>query len=176
METTSIEERMRELTNQVILPPRRRGGASVNRRSLTQSTCRWTAGTADTTGICATTTSSSWTPQKRLHATCLERHRPLRPNDPEIMSVRVNVSHVWLCIKEVSGRTQERRGRRSTRLLQARRQGVSRPPRTGGASKYEPVMQDSKTFDPRSRRCRPDRQPASAGRLPSWTAPVTSSC
>jgi hypothetical protein len=34
METTSIEERMRELTNQVILPPA--GRASVNRRSLTE--------------------------------------------------------------------------------------------------------------------------------------------
>jgi hypothetical protein len=36
METTSIEERMRELTNQVILPPKAAGRASVNRRSLTQ--------------------------------------------------------------------------------------------------------------------------------------------
>jgi hypothetical protein len=47
--------------------------------------------------------------------------------------VRVNVSHVWLCIKEVSG-SYSKNVARTSRLLQARRQGVSRPSPGEGTS------------------------------------------
>jgi hypothetical protein len=127
METTSIEERMRELTNQVILPPK--AGQGVGQQALTHTgTCRWTAGPPYSHALRLHRQAGplrSVRHATRLGVTvpCVRTTRRLCPC--------VNVSHVWLCIKEVSGRTQRTSRTSLDALLQARRQRRVTTPRTG---------------------------------------------
>jgi hypothetical protein len=151
METTSIEERMRELTNQVILPPKA-AGQGVGQQALTHTEyLSLDSGDRDTT----------LQPMRYDYVVKLDPLRsvatlrvwsvtvPLRPNDPEIMSVRVNVSHVWLCIKEVSGSYSKNVADVARRAFCKLVVKACHDPSHGrGYIVYEPVMQDSKTFDP----------------------------
>jgi hypothetical protein len=81
METTSIEERMRELTNQVILPPA--GRASVNRRSLTEYP---SLDSGDRHHHSLRYDHRRWTPQKR--STLRVWNVPCVRNDLRLASVR----------------------------------------------------------------------------------------
>jgi hypothetical protein len=150
METTSIEERMRDITNQVVMPPRPMAiqgpGAHTHTEYLSLD-----SGDRD----------PALQPRRYDYSVKLDPLRsvatlrawsatvPMRPNDPEIMSVRVNVSHVWLCLKEVSGSYSKNASDVARRAFCKLVVKACHDPTHGrGYVVYEPVMQDSRTFEP----------------------------
>lgn len=74
---------------------------------------------------------------------------PLRPSDPAVLSVRANVSHVWLWIDEVSGGYSKNVSDVARRAFCKLVVKACHDPSAGrGYLLYEPVMSDVKVFDP----------------------------
>lgn len=74
---------------------------------------------------------------------------PLRPSDPTVLSVRANVSHVWLWVDEVSGSYSKNSADVARRALCKLIVKSCHDPTVGrGYLLYEPVMEDVREFDP----------------------------
>jgi hypothetical protein len=74
---------------------------------------------------------------------------PLGPSDPAVLSVRANVSHLWLWIEEVSGAYSKNVADVARRAFCKLIMSYSHEPANGrGYLMYEPVMEDARTFSP----------------------------
>lgn len=74
---------------------------------------------------------------------------PLRPSDPAVMSVRANVSHVWLWVDEVSGGYSKNVADVARRAFCKLTLKACHDPTNGrGYLLFEPAMGDVKFFDP----------------------------
>jgi hypothetical protein len=74
---------------------------------------------------------------------------PLGPSDPAVLSVRANVSHLWLWIGEVSGGYSKNVAAVARRAFCKLTVSSSHAPANGrGYLMYEPIMEDVKVFSP----------------------------